>query len=105
MLDHLQLNAMLRRSILRGFSRISLIDIGQLHMVPSDLLHLLRQLLDLCAVLFAGRGDMQGQQVPSVSTAAWTFDPLRRLAPSYPARAPDSGVDWMVRLSTIIAVG
>ena len=30
---------------------------------------------------------------PSVSTAACTFDPLRRLAPSYPARAPDSGVE------------
>jgi hypothetical protein len=42
---------------------------------------------------------------PSVSTAACTFEPLRRLAPSYPTRAPDSGVDCSVRLSRIIAVG
>ena len=31
--------------------------------------------------------------------------PLRRLAPSYPASASDSGADCPVRLSTIIAVG
>jgi hypothetical protein len=35
----------------------------------------------------------------------WTFDPLRRLAPSYPAREPDSGVDCSVRLSRQTAVG
>jgi hypothetical protein len=40
-----------------------------------------------------------------VSTAACTFAPWRRLASSYPARAPDSGVDCSVRLSTTIAVG
>jgi hypothetical protein len=38
-------------------------------------------------------------------TAAYTFDPLRRLAPSYPARLLDSGVDCSVRLSRIIAFG
>ena len=44
---------------------------------------------------------------PSASraTSFRSFDPLRRLAPSYPARAPDSGVDYRVRLSMTIAVG
>jgi hypothetical protein len=42
---------------------------------------------------------------PRVSTAAWTFDPFRRLYPSYPARPPLSGVDWMVRPSSTTAVG
>ena len=40
-----------------------------------------------------------------MSTATWTFDPLRCLAPSSPARAPLSGVDCRVRLSRIAVVG
>ena len=85
--------------ILRGFSRVSLIDIGQLLLVSGDLLYLLCKLLDLCAILLAGRSYMQRQQVSQRVHPACTFTPLRRLAPSYPARAPDSGVDWIVRLS------
>ena len=42
---------------------------------------------------------------PSVSTAMWTLDPFLRLCPSYPARAPLSGVDWIVRPSRITADG
>ena len=38
---------------------------------------------------------------PRVSTPMWTFDPRRRLYPSYPARPPLSGVDWMVRPSSV----
>ena len=40
-----------------------------------------------------------------MSTAMWTFEPFRRLYPSYPARAPLPGVDWMVRPSSMTAVG
>ena len=40
-----------------------------------------------------------------MSTAACTFDPLRFLAPSKPARPPLSGVDWSVRLSRMVALG
>ena len=62
--------------ILRGFSRVSLIDIGQLHLVSGDLLYLLCKLLDLCAILLAGRSYMQRQQVSQRVHPACTFTPL-----------------------------
>jgi hypothetical protein len=40
-----------------------------------------------------------------VSTAACTFEPRLRLAPSYPERLALSGVERSVRLSRIAAVG
>ena len=40
-----------------------------------------------------------------MSTAMWTFEPLRRLAPSYPALAPLSGVEISVVLSKMAAEG
>ena len=64
MFDHIQLDAVRRGRILSGFSRVPLIDIGQVHTVRGDLLHLLDQALHLGPVLFAGRGHMQPQQVP-----------------------------------------
>jgi len=72
---------------------LSLIDISKLHLVSGYLLHLFRRASPLSAILLIGRRDVQGKQLPRLSTAACTFAPLRRLAPSYPARAPDSGVD------------
>ena len=58
MFDHFQLNAMRRRRILRGFSGVSLIDIGQLHMVSGDLLHCSSELLAPYGQLMAsGTGD------------------------------------------------
>ncbi len=42
---------------------------------------------------------------PRVSTATGTFDPFRRLCPSYPACHPLSGVDWMAQPSNTTADG
>ena len=44
-------------------SGIALIRISQLHAIARNLLHRLRELLDLRPILFIGRGDMQRQQV------------------------------------------
>jgi hypothetical protein len=68
-------------------------------------LHLLGQLCGLSAVLLVGRGDKQGKRGPSVSTAMCTLLPFRRLAPSWPARSPLSGLDCSARLSKMAAVG
>ena len=40
-----------------------------------------------------------------MSTARWTLEPRLRLCPSQPARAPLSGVERRVRLSSTAAVG
>src|SRR5215216_6545549 len=47
----------------------------------------------------------KASRCPKVSTAACTFEPRLRLAPSYPERLPCSGVERSVRLSRIAAVG
>jgi hypothetical protein len=91
--DYLQLDAMLGSHVSCGLT-----DIGQLCGAAGDLLDLFGQPLDLGAVRFARRGHVQASRRPSMSTAAYTFKPLPRLA-------PDSGVDCSVRLSAIIAVG
>ena len=43
--------------------------------------------------------------VPAYLPSRWSFEPLRFLCPSKPARPPLSGVDWSVRLSKITALG
>ncbi len=42
---------------------------------------MLGQTFDLYSILLIGGGDLQGSRSPDVSTAAYTFDPLRRYAP------------------------
>jgi hypothetical protein len=44
-------------------------------------------------------------RLPSVSTAACTFEPFVFFASSYPARLPLSGVDGIVRASKMVAEG
>src|SRR5260370_11011883 len=55
-LDHLQLNAVLGGRALGGFPGVALVDIGKLHMVSGDPLHLLGELLHLGAILLLGGG-------------------------------------------------
>lgn len=81
MLDHLQLNAVPGGCGFSGFSGISLIDISQLHMISGDRLHLLGQVLNLLAVLLAGRSDMQGQQVSQRINRRMHFRSLAPLGP------------------------
>ena len=61
--DDFQLNAMLGRGLFRGFPRVTLIDIRQLHMVSGDLLHLCGQPFHLRSILLISGGDVQGQQM------------------------------------------
>lgn len=63
MFDDLQLDAMLFGGRGGVFSRVPLIHKGQLDMFSRYLLHLPRQFAYLGAVLFIGRGHMQGQQM------------------------------------------
>ena len=50
-------------------------------------------------------GHMQRQQMTQRIHGGTHLGAFATFGPSYPARAPDSGVDWRVRLSRIMAVG
>src|SRR5436853_7589375 len=63
MFHDLQLNPMLSGGLLRIVSGIALINISQLHAIARELLHRLRQLLNLISVLFVRRGHVQGQKL------------------------------------------
>src|SRR5450759_2657292 len=62
-LDDLQLHTLLFGLLSRHFARVSLIDKGQFHRVPGDVLHGLSQFAYLGTVLFIGGRDMQRQQM------------------------------------------
>lgn len=82
MFDDHQLHAKVLRLTLRRFACVSLIDKGDIHRAARYFLYRLRQLGYLLAVLLVGRRHMQRQQMSQRIDGKWTFDPLRRLAPS-----------------------
>jgi hypothetical protein len=47
-----------------GLAGIALIDVGQLHVLFANLLHLGGEPFHVCAILLVGAGRMQRQQVP-----------------------------------------
>jgi hypothetical protein len=63
-LDDGQLDALGGRRLGRSVSSIGLVDKGHLHRLAGGLLHPLRQLAHLGAILLIGRRDQQGQQMP-----------------------------------------
>jgi hypothetical protein len=62
-LDDNQVNTMLLIRLNREVTRIALVNKSHLDMVASNLLNLLRQLLDLSAVLLISGSHVQGQQI------------------------------------------
>ena len=105
MLDHLQPQAVL----LGGFggvrSGVALVHIGQLDCVAGHLLYLFCQRGDLLAIALIGRRDGQRQQVTERVDCDMNLGSLAPLGSVVAARAPDSGVDWRVRLSITTAGG
>jgi len=91
--DHFQADTVPLSFLSSRLARIALVNKSKFNRLAGYFLHLLRQLSDLCAVLFVGRWTTKANKLPSVSTAICVLLPLRRFAPSYVARAPDSGVD------------
>jgi hypothetical protein len=86
MLDHFQLYALLCSRVFNSVACVALIHVSQLDVLLRDLLYLPGQLASLCPVLFPAGVTCKAGGRPSVSTATWTFDPLRRLAPvSHPS--------------------
>lgn len=80
---HLKPNAASLGIALRLLPRIALINVSQLDVLASRLLDRGDQCLYPLPILLVGRGNVQGEQrCPRVSTAAWTFEPRLRLAPS-----------------------
>jgi hypothetical protein len=61
---------------------VALIDIGQLDGAAGHLLHLFCERSDLGSVAWSAAVTFSTSRWPKVSTAIWTFEPLRRLAPS-----------------------
>src|SRR5918993_4360010 len=63
MLDHFESDAVLCGGPGRLLARVSLIDVGQLDVLPGRFLYLLGELLDLLSVVLVGRTDAQSEQV------------------------------------------
>ena len=61
MFDHLQPHTVLGSGLLRVFTCVSLIDIGQFDVLTGNFLYPFSQRLDLRAVLFVGLRNVQGQ--------------------------------------------
>ena len=81
--NHFQLDAMLLGLRRWNIARIGLVHKGDFDPLASYLLHGLRQLAHLGAILLVSRRDQQRQQVAQcIDGAACTLLPLRRLAPS-----------------------
>ena len=70
--------------LLRGLlAGVAPVHVRQLHRLARGRLHGLRERLHLRADLLVRRADPQGEQrCPKVSTAACSFDPFLRFAPS-----------------------
>src|SRR5215208_1760403 len=63
MLDHFESDAVLCGGLARLLARVSLIDVGQLDVLPGRFLYLRGELLDLLAVVLVGRAHAQSEQV------------------------------------------
>lgn len=105
MLHNLQLDRRRLGLFGRGGAGVALVGIRDFDRSIRDFLHRGGQCGDLARSCSLAAVTVIANRFPDVSTAEWTFDPLRFFAPSKPARPPLSGVDWTVRESTIIAVG
>src|SRR5215217_3367614 len=63
MLDHFESDAVLCCGLGGLLARVSLIDVGQLDVLPGRFLYLLGELLELLSVVLVGRSDAQSEQV------------------------------------------
>src|SRR5215216_2050168 len=63
MLDHFESDAVLCGGLGRLLARVSLIDVGQLDVLPGRFLYLLGELLELLSVVLVGRSDAHSEQV------------------------------------------
>jgi hypothetical protein len=63
MFDHFETYAVIGCGRCDGLAGVTLVDVGQLDGIAGNLLHLLRECLDLDAITGIGRGHGQGHQV------------------------------------------
>jgi hypothetical protein len=81
-LDHFEPQAMLLGGLGSGGAGVTLVYIGQFDRAAGHLLHLLGQRATCSRSPRSAGVTVSASKCPNVSTAMWTFDPLRRLAPS-----------------------
>ncbi len=87
-LDDLQRHAFVACGLGRLRSGIALVGIRHLHRLAACLLHLLRQFLYLGALLFVGRRDMHGKQIPQRIDSHMDFASPLALVPIVPRPRP-----------------
>jgi len=105
-LDNFQANARLRRGVFGLRASVALVHKGHFNGLAGCLLNCLRQLRVTWARSCSSAAVTTKASICSKASATmWASLPLRRFAPSDPARSPLFGLDCSVRLSKMVALG